>query len=417
MTHPLRIRLAFWHTLSLATLLVALAVASYAYFAHASLAAIDRELRESLATFQADARDELDEGNGLAHVAEAVADFQTTARIYVYDETGRLVGASPTVAQGGTPPAPVIAAIARNRVVGVHSTNGFRILSKRWVVPEFSLYLIASRSLHDRDEALRDMLVSFIIGILIAVVLSGFAGLKLAERSIRPIVETSEQQRRFMADAAHELRTPVSIFRAETEVALSRDRSPHEYRQSLQMLHDESVRLSRIVEDLFLLARVDAGHVPLRKEPVALEELLAGVERAMTALSRGRPVEIVIQARLPAVVEGDAGLLRRLLLNLLDNAIKYSDPTSRIALTLRETPASYELAVYDSGRPIAPDIRERIFERFFRAADASNEASAGAGLGLAIARWIAEAHGGTLRYAAGHADGNEFVLVLKKDVR
>lgn len=415
MSHPLRLRLALWHAFSLATLLVAFSVATYSYFARSSLKTLDREISESIAAFQADAFGEPEEEGGLAHIAESVTDFQTSAQISVFEASGRLLGTSPSNRLIGSPPPALIDSLAK-APPGVRSTAGFRIRSIRQATPEFNGVIIASRSLHERDEALHNMLLAFVVGISIAVVLAGLAGLELAGRSIRPVIEANEQQRRFMADAAHELRTPVSVLRAETDVALSRDRSADEYRTSLRLLHDETVRLSGIVDDLFLLARVDAGHVPLRREPVDLVQLVRESERAMAALAGQRTIDLKIEIKQqPAVVTGDNALLRRLLLNLLDNAIKYSERNARLSIALRETSGSYEIAVHNSGKPIDPDLRERIFERFFRAVDAASEPSSGAGLGLSIARWVASAHGGTLQLTRNGADGNQFTFSMPRD--
>lgn len=234
-------------------------------------------------------------------------------------------------------------------------------------------------------------------------------------------LETSfEQQRRFVADASHELRTPTAIIRAESEVALGRDsRTEVEYRDALRVVQDAGHRLSRIVDDLFLLARADAGHRPLNAEPLYLDELMADAVRAMQALASQRSVQLDIVSMPEAPFVGDAELLGRMLLNLLDNAIKYSPRGGAVSVWLETTSRGYEIRVVDDGPGIPREAQGTIFERFFRVDKARSRgdrsATSGAGLGLAIARWVAVAHGGTVALVRSTAAGSEFLVTLPAD--
>jgi signal transduction histidine kinase len=226
-----------------------------------------------------------------------------------------------------------------------------------------------------------------------------------------------EQQRQFMADASHELRTPVSILRGEADVALSADeRSAAEYRDALRVVSAEARRLSRIVEDLFLLARADAGQQPLRPTEMYLDEVAGECVRAMRSLAASRGVELACRAEPELAYRGDEPLLHRLLLNLLDNALKYSPAGSRVTLEVARRDGGYRLAVADAAPPVPPEAAERIFERFYRVDRARSRSepstTGGAGLGLPIARWVAEAHGGSLRLARPNGGGNVFELFL-----
>jgi heavy metal sensor kinase len=247
-----------------------------------------------------------------------------------------------------------------------------------------------------------------------------------------------EQQRRFMADASHELRSPVSIIRGEAEVALSQGRSPDEYRDSLAISLEEARRLSQIVDDLFTLARADAGQYPLHPRDFYLEELAGDCVRAARCMAAARGISLGYEPDGEMPIHADEALVRRLTMNLLDNAIKYTPEGGTINVACQRVGNEYSLTVRDSGPGIPAEAREKIFERFFRldpartravraASGASSErgdasqpegtapATAGAGLGLAIARWIAEAHHGRLVLLQSDASGSMFAAFLPAD--
>jgi signal transduction histidine kinase len=225
------------------------------------------------------------------------------------------------------------------------------------------------------------------------------------------------QQRRFMADASHELRTPVAVLRTEADITLSRPhRSEDEYRESVAVMRDSARRLGRIVDDLFLLARADAGHLPIRHGPIYLEEVIDDAARAVRALAQERGVRIDVKPLEDSPFSGDADLLGRLLLNLLDNAIKHSPSGGTVTLSLARVGREYWIGIADEGKGIPPEAQAQIFERFFRVDKTRSRSGAtetsGAGLGLAIARWIAEAHGGRLELVRSNDTGTEFQLAL-----
>jgi heavy metal sensor kinase len=226
-----------------------------------------------------------------------------------------------------------------------------------------------------------------------------------------------EQQRRFMADASHELRTPTAVVRSEADISLSREhRSEDEYRDAIAVIQDASRRLTRIVDDLFLLARADSGHQVVRVAPLYLEEVVDDATRAVRPLAERRGVRIDINQLEESPLRGDADLLGRLVLNLLDNAIKHSPSDSSVEVRLAKANGTYALTVADRGPGIPPEAHHRIFDRFYRVdvarAREEQTATSGAGLGLSIARWIAEAHGGRLELAESRPGRTEFRLTL-----
>lgn len=228
--------------------------------------------------------------------------------------------------------------------------------------------------------------------------------------------DSFSRQRRFMADASHELRTPTAILRTEADVTLARVHRPEsDYRASLTVIRDAAQGLTRIVEDLFALARVDAENVGLRRERLYLEELVDDSIRLARPLADAHGVQICVVEAVEAPVDGDADLLGRLLLNVLDNAIKHSPDGGIVQVLMKKRDGAVDVGIVDQGHGIPDSERDRVFERFVRLVDpAAGEASRpnGVGLGLAIARRIAEAHRGSLVIAESRPGHTEFRLTL-----
>ncbi|MEK7857139.1 MAG: ATP-binding protein, partial [Acidobacteriota bacterium] len=222
-----------------------------------------------------------------------------------------------------------------------------------------------------------------------------------------------ERQRRFIADASHELRTPLSIIRGESEVALSNDeRSSAEYQESLRIVNDESKRLTKIVEDLFTLARADSGELKANLREIYLDELVADCVKSIRTLADKRNIGIEFNGN-EAQVRGDEALLRRLFLNLLDNAVKYNVDGGTIKVKV----AAGEVSIANSGVEIDAEKRETIFDRFYRT-DKSNShedfsLASGAGLGLSIAKTIADLHSADIKVSRT-TDGENIFSVLFK---
>ena len=220
------------------------------------------------------------------------------------------------------------------------------------------------------------------------------------------------QQRQFMADASHELRTPVATARTAAAVALQQPhRTEDEYRETLAIIEQQTIRLSRIVDDMFTLARADAGSYPVRRTPMYLDEVVDDVVRAIRVLAGTKRVSIEFTTVRSASFTGDEELVRRLVGNLLDNAIRYAPPDSQVQVAVTQESTGYRVSVTDAGDGIPADMQPHIFERFFRV-DAARTPAGGAGLGLALARWIARAHGGDVMLVSSSHEGTTFAAVL-----
>ena len=231
------------------------------------------------------------------------------------------------------------------------------------------------------------------------------------------VEEAFAQRRQFTADASHELRTPVAIVIGECEVALAADRSPEAYRSALQVIHGEARRLARIVADLFLLARGDAAEQVVDRRPLYLEELVSDCVDAMASLARSKSLILEFSPVSEVPIIADDHLLRRAVMNLLDNAIKYTPDGGRVTVSTEPLSAGGgRVRVVDTGPGIPPAHRTRIFERFFRVQHTTQRGGlgdvSGAGLGLPIVAWIAEAHGGRLALTESGPGGSTFELLL-----
>ena len=221
------------------------------------------------------------------------------------------------------------------------------------------------------------------------------------------------QQRQFMADASHELRTPVATSRTAASVALQQShRNEEEYRETLAIIEQQTTRLTRIVEDMFTLARADAGSYPVHRTLMYLDEVVDDVVRAARVLADTKQVSIELATIQSASFSGDEELVRRLIGNLLDNAVRHAPPRTTVHVQLNEQAANYVLSVSDAGDGIPPESQSHIFERFFRGDVARTSSAGGAGLGLALARWVARAHGGDVTLVHSSPQGTTFEAVL-----
>jgi heavy metal sensor kinase len=220
------------------------------------------------------------------------------------------------------------------------------------------------------------------------------------------------QVRQFSADASHELQTPLTILKGEIEVALRAPRSPDEYQHVLASALEESERIARLVEGLLLLSRADAGVLRMDRQPVDLAELTAEIVDYARVLAEAYGVALDLKSAAPLTIHGDREHLRRLLLNLVDNGIKYTPAGGRVTLTLQRDGEWAALCIADTGIGLAPEELERIFQRFYRAPQAVDQGKEGSGLGLCIARSIAEAHGGRIRVESSPGQGSAFIVFL-----
>lgn len=214
-------------------------------------------------------------------------------------------------------------------------------------------------------------------------------------------------QQRFLADVSHELRTPLTSVRGNLDLMSRFGRYDEE---SMAVIQDEMERMSRLLGDLLLLARADTGGLPLRHEPVELDNILFEVYRQVSRIEK--PVTVELTDVDQVMILGDVDRLKQLILNLVDNGIKYTQPGGAVRLSLSKEGGWAQLVVADTGVGIPAEDLPHIFDRFYRVDKARSRAQGGSGLGLAIAKWIVQAHGGAIQVDSTPGEGTTFRITL-----
>jgi signal transduction histidine kinase len=220
------------------------------------------------------------------------------------------------------------------------------------------------------------------------------------------------QQRRFVADASHELRTPVTVVRSMTEVALSQPGSSEDYMGVLREVNAEAERLGRLINDLLALARADERQAQFEVDSVRLDLLAIDTVESLESLAIERDITLSFQTAEPVTVRGDAARLIQVIISLVDNALTYTNAGGRVTVSVEIHDATAYLIVSDTGIGIAQEDIGHIFERFYRADPARSRAAGGCGLGLALVEWIVHAHRGKVTVESQVGRGSTFTVVL-----
>ena len=429
---PIRLRLTFAFAVIMAAVLAALGSFVYLRVGDALISSVDQTLRSQAAdaathaSRDGDLRDR-DVGGG-------------TTLAQLLDAHGKVVRSNPV-----TLVAPLLSRADASRVAA--GATVFRSTTLTAPNGDWRVYatpvpssdsdagggavVVVARSLEPREESLDHLMDELLVAGPLALLLASLAGYGLAAAALRPVeamrrraaavsatapgrlpvppsrdeisrlattlnemlerLETSfEHERRFVADASHELRTPLALLRTEIEVTLRRPRSAAELETTLRSAAEETERLSRLAEDLLLIARADSGSLPIRREPVAAEDVLARVA-ARYAGAGSRVGRSVVAEETGVVLEADPDRLVQALGNLVDNALAHG--AGSVTLFAYERGDAVELHVADDGKGFPEEFLPRAFDRFSRADEARGRG--GTGLGLSIVDLIATAHGGS----------------------
>lgn len=226
------------------------------------------------------------------------------------------------------------------------------------------------------------------------------------------IEQSFEVQRRFTADASHELRSPLSRLRAELEICLRRTRDPKDYQETLKSCLDEVERLTLIVQELLVLARLDAGLERSLAEVVSLDAVMKGVVDRMQPLAAKRNIQIIVEQLIPVTAKIAYGSVDLILTNLLDNAVKFSPAGGQVTIRMDEDGTNVAISVTDTGPGIRLEEQQQLFERFYRGSIARTNDISGVGLGLALSQAIARSHGGHIEVSNRDGKGAVFSFIF-----
>ncbi|MDQ6634168.1 MAG: HAMP domain-containing histidine kinase [Gemmatimonadota bacterium] len=274
---------------------------------------------------------------------------------------------------------------------------------------------VAAADLEDLEDRYALLITQFVVAACMALLVVTIGGVLLARKSAEPVEAAVEYMRRFMADAGHELRTPVTVLRTEAEVALDRPRAAGPDSITFRRMADEAASLASVVEDLFTLARAESAQLPVDRNPLFLDDVVSDAVTTVGSIAARKGVALSLDAYEEASVIGSATLLHRLLVILLDNAVKYTPAGGRVTVSVRLDGIHAIVDVTDTGGGITSTALPHVFDRFYRS-DEGRAAAPGGGLGLSIARWIADAHGGDLAIASEGGAGTRVTLTLPRRV-
>ena len=414
--NALRLRLTAWYATTFIVILLLLGVGLFV----AVRRQITQQLRHSLhaATIQLARAARIRERESVTArgAVDAVDELRIPDRaLYLIDTGGRPI--KPDSAPGWVRDAAQRA--ARRGEADAEFTEGdevFHLHAERVRLASGTpVVSVAVASRVELEDQYADLIAAFAGAATFALVLVAGGGWLLARRSTEPAERTIAYMRRFMADAAHELRTPLAVLRSRTEVALQQDRTPEGYVAALHAIDADSQRLAAIVDDLLTLARADAGERPVERKRLYLDDIALDAASGARAIALSKGVSLEVEKFEEAPIEGDEALVRQLVMILLDNAVKFTPPGGKVTLEVLSDEAHAIVVVRDTGIGIPADQIGRVFERFYRGDPARTRVPGialrgGAGLGLSIGRWIADMHGATIAIASPPNAGTQVTV-------
>ena len=459
MFSSIRVRLTLWYLLIFGSLLIIFSIYIYSVVSRDMHNRFDASLlrtSQSMANYFSEFRDLESDEQEANETINQLKEGRESAAIF---REGRLLASNNN---------DVVAAISSTKILesfGSDRKPAFATepsLNKRLVVFPFQYkgtnYMSAVYEPLDKLEGqIGHVRKLFLFGLSAALLLGAVGGFMLAQKSLAPMVNISEQaehigarnlnerlkvtnpddelgrlagvfnallsrldssfgvMRVFMADASHELRTPLTIIHGEAQVALSRSHSEDEYRQSLGIIQDQAKRMANIVSDMLALARADAGDQNLLTEDLYLNDLVTESCRAAKALAAQKHIQLSCEASEDVMFHGNEELLQRMIVNLVDNAIRYTPDGGAISVKLTSDNSTARLVVSDTGIGIPSESIGRVFDRFFRIRDPRTRTNGGSGLGLSIVKLAAESHGGLVDLSSQPGRGSTFTVTLKND--
>jgi signal transduction histidine kinase len=401
----LRLRLTAWYAATFCAILLLLGVGLFVAIRHQLSQQLDDSLRDATAELIRAARiREIESVSAHGHVVDAVDELHIPDRtLYLLDTRGNPIkpDSAGMWVERAARHAERLGKWDAERETDREGT--LRLHAERFVLASGTpLIAVAVANRVELEDRYASLIAAFAGAAAFALVLVAVGGWLLVRQSTKPAERAIEYMRRFMADAAHELRTPITVVQSRAEIALQQNRDPASYVSALRGIESESQRLGRIVDDLLTLARADTGERPLERKRLYLDDLALDAASAARAVGQSAGVDVVVEEFEETAIEGDAALLRQLLMILLDNAVKFTPPGGRVSVRVSAPGGRPMLSVSDTGVGIPPEQLPHVFERFYRGDAARSPGTSGsngrsgAGLGLAIGSWIADAHGAVI---------------------
>jgi len=458
MTNSIRVRLTLYYAAVLTATLGAASYFVYQQLTRNHYDRLDTRIETALRVIGSSLDHEIEEHGGVPDGEESFRFVLRTIHPLTFPDL-ELAVVKGTQTVGTKPQNPTTPLLAKARTTNtVWSENGYRFMRIETIVSGNKYTFIGAGSERQTDAEVQALRQAFLFGLPIPLLLALAGGFWLVRKSLAPVADMSltadaitadnlsqrlqitnpkdelgrlgksfnhlldrleasfDVQRRFMSDASHEFRTPVSIARTAAQVTLERpERSEAEYRDALTVIDGQLQRMGRLVEDMFLLATSDSGALQLQPERFYLEEVINESASAARLLATKKQIRLSVGPfeELPCL--GDLARIRQAIMILLDNAIKYSPANSTINILASNQNGQLQIDITDQGTGIEASDREKIFERFYRpdtSRTRGSENSGGAGLGLPIARRIAEAHSGRLELIESSPNGSHFRLTL-----
>jgi heavy metal sensor kinase len=462
MIKSFRLQLTAWYLLLFTLLFAAFSIFLYEVLENALYKRLDEVLTSEVSTAAGLFRGELAEFKGDASAAalDAMSEMGIRDVVVAVFEGNKLL-ASNTPLKGTELLAVVADAAAAEEpevrtALPRYGRDGTRAVARKFAIDGRQYVLLAAESLHSVKADLGAMRHVLFLALPLIVLIAGAGGFLLATKNLAPLRWMAEQarsitdknlhnrleigaandeltmladsfnellsrldgsfetMRRFVADASHELRTPLAVIRGEADVALDHDRGPAEYKESLAVIQDEARRLTRLIDDLLNLARADAGHVSLYVEEFYVNDLLAECCRSIQTKAIAKKIDLECRCPEDVAYRGDQELIRRLMLNLIENAIRYTPEGGRVQIKAEDSPGELRIQVADTGIGIPPETATHVFERFYRGDQARSRQNGGFGLGLSIVKWIAESHNGSVELSSKPGLGSTFTVSLHR---
>ena len=457
----LRARLTLWYSVVLLAVLLAAGGAVVWLHATLGLARIDRELQGEAATVNGLLRGEFDETDPdpgpdeqdvAGRVAEALQDLELPGTgVAILARDGRVLAVRASGVRALAPHE--LAGVGTSPGSGVTARDGLRIRQELQRLPGLDVRVAVWSSMESFERERARLRRALWLGVPLALLVASIGGWIVGYRGLRPLADMARQaeaitadrlddrlsspatrdelgalasafnalldrlagalrvQRQLMADASHQLRTPISIARTAAQVTLGgAERTAADYRDALTIVAAQTRRLTEMIERMFTLALADLDARPLLPSEFYLDELVQECARTAQVLAADRRLTIRTETPTEVPYRGDETLLRQMIMNLVENAVRHTPSQGTVELALHAANGDVRVMVSDTGCGIAAEDQTRIFERFVRLQ--SVDADGAGGLGLPIARWVAEAHHGSLTLESSGPGGSRFVITL-----